>query len=116
MELFRKYGYIAAAGDRQQNPWFMALAKQDWFWELVETRWQEVYPSLTGLPDLLRRTGDLYEDAFERNFERWDILHERLSTEAPVILTMDSCSEQISYLADWYRQRISWLNGQWGAE
>ncbi|MBQ7354614.1 MAG: CotH kinase family protein [Clostridia bacterium] len=109
-------GNLAAAGDRQQNPWFMALAKQDWFWELVETRWQEVYPSLTGLPDLLRRTGDLYEDAFERNFERWDILHERLSTEAPVILTMDSCSEQISYLADWYRQRISWLNGQWGAE
>ncbi|MBQ8382570.1 MAG: CotH kinase family protein [Clostridia bacterium] len=108
-------GNTAAADDRQQNLWFMTLAEYDWFWEMVKTRWQEVSPTLAALPALLRQTGELYQDAFERNFERWDILHEKLSTEATVILTMDSCGEQIAYLADWYRQRIEWLNDVWGS-
>ncbi|MBQ8288970.1 MAG: CotH kinase family protein [Clostridia bacterium] len=108
-------GNTAAAADRQQNIWFMTLAEYDWFWEMVKTRWQEVSPALSALPDILRQTGALYEDAFERNFERWDILHKKLSTEASVILTMDSCSQQIAYLADWYRQRIEWLDDVWGS-
>ncbi len=105
---------LDAAADRQQNLWFMELAEQDWFWDLVKARWQEVSPSLADLPAMLRATGEQYEDAFERNFDRWNILHKRLSTEADVILTMDSCKEQIHYLANWYSQRLAWLDSVWG--
>lgn len=107
-------GNVEAAADPQQNTWFITLAEYDWFWDMVKARWQEVSPTLEALPALLRQTGALYEDAFERNFERWNILHKRLSSEADVILTMDSCRKQIAYLADWYRQRIAWLNDVWG--
>lgn len=107
-------GNLDAAEDRQQNLWFMELVQYDWFIEMVKERWQEVSPSLTALSDLLRLTGAQYETAFERNFDRWKILNKRLSTEADVILTMNSCMEQINYLASWYEQRIAWLDGVWG--
>ncbi len=107
-------GNLAARQDKQQNHWFMAICDQDWFLELVQARWRQVYPSLCDLPEILLSTGACYEAAFERNFDRWRIMRRRLSSEADVILTMNSCMEQISYLSNWYRQRISWLNGQWG--
>ena len=107
-------GNLQAKNDKQQNVWFMEFAQYDWFWERVEIRWEQVSPALSALPSLLYATRDRYEEAFERNFQRWDILRKKLSTEANVILTMDSCSQQIAYLADWYRQRIEWLDGVWG--
>lgn len=109
-------GNTAAGGDRQQNQWFQLFMKCDWFVELVKIRWQELSPKMAELPDLLLRTGNTYKTAFERNFMKWNILTHRLTTEADVILTLDTYDKQLKYLADWYRDRIAWLDEVWGEE
>ncbi len=107
-------GNTAAGGDRQQNQWFQMLMELDWFVELVKIRWQEISPKMAELPDLLLQTGETYQVAFERNFQKWNILTKRLTTEADVILTLDTYDKQLHYLADWYRLRIAWLDEVWG--
>ena len=47
---------------------------------------------------------------------KWNILTHRLTTEADVILTLDTYDKQLKYLADWYRDRIAWLDEIWGEE
>lgn len=107
-------GNTMAGMDHQQNEWFQLLMKTDWFVELVKIRWQELSPKMAELPDLLLQTGSTYQAAFERNFQKWTIFTWRLTTEADVILTLDSYEKQLCYLADWYRDRIAWLDLEWG--
>lgn len=107
-------GNTEAGRDRQQNQWFQMLMQTDWFVELVKIRWQELSPKMAELPDLLLQTGSTYQAAFERNFRKWTIFTWRLTSEADVILTLDSYDKQLGYLADWYRDRIAWLDLEWG--
>ena len=92
---FRDEAFVASFGDRS-NPWYVVFAEQDWFMELVEERWQEVYTDDCFL-QILSETYTLIEEN-EEEFKRQ-------RSDAPI--------GGISTL-NWIKARMEWLNGEWG--
>ena len=55
------------------NPWFVLFYGQDWFWELLNERWDAAMEAgvFTGLFDMLDTVTEINADAYDRNSERW---------------------------------------------
>ena len=94
---FRDEDFVASNGDRS-NPWYIVFATQDWFMELVEERWREVYTE----DCLLQILGETYA-LIEENEEEF----KRQRSDAPIggVETLN-----------WVKARMEWLNGEWGTE
>ena len=58
------------------NPWISLLTKADWFKELVDKRWQELYDNyfMCKCFILLDDYSETYEKEFKKNFTEWDIV------------------------------------------
>ena len=55
------------------NPWFVIFCGQDWFWELLNERWDAAVEAgvFTGLFEMLDTVTEINADAYDRNSERW---------------------------------------------
>ena len=55
------------------NPWFVIFWDQDWFWELLNERWDAAVEAgvFTGLFEMLDTVTEVNADAYDRNSERW---------------------------------------------
>ena len=55
------------------NPWFVLFYGQDWFWELLNERWDEAAEAgvFAGVLEMLDTLTAVHADAYARNSERW---------------------------------------------
>ena len=95
--VFRDEEFVASNGDRS-NPWYIVLATQDWFMELVKERWEEVYTE-DGFLKILNEAYALIEDN-EEEFKR----------QRPEAVIGGRST------LNWVKARMEWLDGEWGTE
>ena len=57
------------------NPWFVLFYGQDWFWEMLNDRWDEAMEAgvFAGVLEMLDILTEVNEDAYTRNSERWSL-------------------------------------------
>ena len=55
------------------NPWYVLFNYQDWFWELVNERWDEAMEAgvFTGVIEMLDTVTEVNAEAYDKNSERW---------------------------------------------
>ena len=57
------------------NPWFVLFCGQDWFWQLLNERWDEAREAgvFAGVLEMLDTVTEANADAYARNSERWAV-------------------------------------------
>ena len=111
---------ISASGSysgSEGNMWYAALMTNEWFRQLAQERWFEIRDTL--LEVLERELKPVYAniDVYEKNFEKWPILHVDIGGGAPAkVLRLNSCYENVLYVEDWARERIAWLDSLYGRD
>lgn len=90
--------------------WFAVAMMQDWFRQLVQDKWVEIYDSLCELPKFIIDEGELGFRSYERNFEKWKIFGTVQNRETHYITRLKNYKEHYEYLAQWLTDRLEWLN------
>ncbi|MCQ2407859.1 MAG: CotH kinase family protein [Oscillospiraceae bacterium] len=100
------------------NPWLAVLMYQDWYQDIIRKKWTKAYDSgvFSDAVNLVRNETAEYEDAFQRNTDKWGIstrdqsIMNELSRSAKHCLTQASSAE---YVAEWLENRTAFVNEQW---
>ena len=90
---FMKEDFVAKCGDRS-NPWFIILAKQDWFNEAVKERWNEIGGD--AIIELINGEREFLAEN-ESDFNRVD----------------DYAAALANQYLDWVEARVKWLDTIW---
>ena len=99
------------------NPWLAVLAYEDWYQELITMQWTTAYDS--GVFDrvyaMLEADQKQCAEAFDRNYERWNnINHPAFSNElSPQSAACTTQAQAYTFLADWLKKRVEFLNDYW---
>lgn len=91
--------------------WFAVAMMQEWFRQLVQDKWLEIYDSICEMPEFILDEGKLGLRSYERNFEKWQIFGTVQNRETYYITSLTSYTEHYEYLAQWLANRLEWLNG-----
>lgn len=117
---FRSYEYTYVGNEHfdysQQNDWFAALRRCEWFNELVSQRWTEVKQYAEETVKHISETAGKYQNSFKRNFERWKIFSKRINREPNDVLRIKSFTGQTEFLEKWLTSRIEWLTKYFAGE
>lgn len=101
--------------------WWGHLENHTDYQQAWEDRWVELRETQFRDDHLLgdvEAVADLLEESQVRNFERWDILGKAVwitggGTRAdPGEAERDSFAKEVSFLSDWLRARLVWIDGQ----
>lgn len=99
------------------NPWTTVLAEADWFWDMVNERWQQLISDgvLTDALEFIDKCTDEYEAAFAKNFDRWTDCMGDLPDPEMAALAADFTTqrEAAEYLRDWLKGRIEFLSKEY---
>ena len=90
-----------------QAAWFEALFKDRDFRKRVKARWAVVKPRMQGIDAYIVEQQARLDRSQVENFKRWPILNESVWPN-PVVL--GSYPAEVSYLRDWLRRRIAWMD------
>ena len=90
--------------------WFNRLNQDPAFLAMVKARWKVVYPQLLSSDAFLANQQSLIAASANANFVKWNV-KQRLEK---VQVIKGSWSAETSYLRDWLKQRLAWMNGQLG--
>ncbi|MDR3293510.1 MAG: CotH kinase family protein [Clostridiales bacterium] len=94
-----------------QNPWFSRLMNVDEFRKHYVDYFFEAYDAtLLQIPDMVMQTYNTYREAFERNFEKWDILNIYVWPNPSEVVAADTVEKQVLYLKEYLLNRLEWLN------
>lgn len=96
--------------------WFAVAMMQEWFRQLVQNRWNEIYSSISEMPKYILDEGELGLRSYERNFEKWKIFGTVQNRETEYITRLSTYTEHYEYLAEWLTNRLEWLNGAFNDE
>lgn len=89
----------------------------DWFNDMCSEIWKEKYPEIRKLVNDMLIENYRYEEAFERDWEKWGHPKYRAQTghHTPADIDSFTChTDSAVFLANWLNRRITWLNIQWG--
>ncbi len=109
-------GLFAANSD---NPWFKLVKGEDWFWEMVHEKWEEIKEN--GVPqaalDLVEAQKLMYSKNYVNNHYKWS---QRLNGNGELIPLLNSYNDHITaqslasdYLYDWLTKRFEYLDSVW---
>ena len=90
-----------------QAAWFEALFKDRDFRKRVKARWAVVKPRMQGIDAYIVTQEARLAQSQAENFKRWPILDVSVWPNAVVL---GSHHAEVTYLRDWLRQRISWMD------
>ena len=93
------------------------LGSTDWFNEMCSEIWKSHYYAIQASVAALLTENYRYEEAFERDWEKWGHPLNRAQTghNTPADeQTFTSHTDSAVFLANWLTKRIKWLNVQWG--
>ena len=89
------------------NRWFTNLMMMPEFFDAVTARWNEIVDyQIRETIEHIEFTALTYEEAFERNFERWHILGEEVWPNPQEVTEIDTFLGQVEYLVSWLEERI----------
>lgn len=99
------------------NPWLVVLAYEDWYQDLIKSKWTSIYDSgvFTRAYDMIETDKNQYRDAFTRNYKKWNNLN-HASFASELSLNAARCKthgDAADYLKKWLQNRVDFLNGQW---
>lgn len=80
------------------------------FKELVCTRFKEVKEELIENVNKTLDNALLYEDSYNRNYEKYKLLGTQLLIESADIYKLKTWKEHVEYLRNWIINRINWLD------
>ena len=99
------------------NLFYVMLGRIDWFEEMICERWRTHYEQIKTIPSLLDSYSITYNDAYERDYEKWGkpkdrmLIHHHDQNDLAGFLTHADAG---SFVSNWLEKRIFWLNRQWG--
>lgn len=96
------------------NIWFKHLFERQEFKDLIKERLKTYEEDIKTTIELLNPTNPngyylLYQNSFERNFEKWNILNKYIWNDTKIIGEIQSVSGQMLYLRDWLTTRYYYL-------
>lgn len=93
------------------------LNSAGWFRERVRALWREKYPALLADAEEISRLSQAYEEEFARNYEKWDLLGKKLLFhQHDSVTSYTSQADAARFLSSWLKNRLEWLNSEWGEE
>jgi len=98
------------------NNWFANFMKLSWFREAVKDRWNEISDLVNQVPAVIRAKGQELNNSFNRNFDKWKILHTRINRETDPVLALKNYDENNEYFAKWMENRANWLNNYFNSQ
>lgn len=107
-------GQLTASNGRyveDVNEWLAAFVSHEWFRKAVRERWNEKKNEIKDSFEVCYKEAWLNIDSLERNFGKWDVLHERIFQESYYTLALNSCGENVDWLCDWIGKRTDWIDG-----
>ena len=100
--------------DGNQVPfWWRKLFKDEYFMKKVSLRWMELRNSilnLTYINNFIDSLANYIDEAQERNFKLWKILGIYVWPNPINEYILATYSEQVTYLKNWIRDRIGWID------
>lgn len=101
------------------NPWFVLLAYEDWYQDMIKEKWTKAYDNgvFTRVCQMIESDTEVLADEFKKNYAKWrndahkpeNVLFELSEPEA----NNTSQKESAEYLLGWLQTRIEFLNSQW---
>ncbi|MBR2409592.1 MAG: CotH kinase family protein [Lachnospiraceae bacterium] len=99
------------------NPWLAVLAYEDWYQDIIRSKWTDAYDS--GVFDRAYSTLEADQarcvEAFSRNYDKWDNINSSVFA-AELSLQSALCRTQVEaadFLLDWLKSRVEFLNDYW---
>lgn len=89
------------------DSWYNRLFKDPSFVNAVQSRWEELYPTLKLIPGWIDLWVAEMGDAPARNFKTWAILGTYVW---PNVKVTGSYAGEVDWLKDFYTQRLEWIN------
>ena len=87
--------------------WYPHLFKDPAFVSKVKARWNELEPQFRQVPAFIDEQVLSLEKAQERNFEKWNINEHIDWIGFP---SLGSYEKEVSYMKNFYMQRLEWLS------
>ena len=87
--------------------WYYRLFQDPAFVAAVKERWNELKPQFETIPSYIDRQVIIMGDAAQRNFECWDVLGNEFTCP---VKNLKTYSDHVSYLKQFYNQRLEWLD------
>jgi len=93
------------------NRWFRELMRVPQFFNLARERFLEIAPNqVSSMQNHVLRLARVYQDDFDRNFERWNLqLGRRTWVQPPDIVALDSFMDNVRHLVAWFCARVAHL-------
>ena len=88
---------------------FINLMQIPEFKQLAAKRLKEVKDDLIKCVNETLDEALLYEDSYNRNYDKFKILGNKLNVEGPEIYKLKTWKEHVEYLRNWTINRINWL-------
>lgn len=100
------------ANDTRQTgvTWFNRLNADPGFRRAVASRWQELRPLFSGLPQYVDSEATLIGKGAEVNFEEWDVTDQ----VEPEQVLQGSWAAEVTQLKTWLTERTAWMDRQLG--
>ncbi len=96
------------------NSWYVMLNGAGWFRERVRAVWQEKYSALLADADEILRLSEKYTNEFTRNYEKWDLLGQKLLFhQHDSVCNYKTQYDAALFLSNWLKMRLEWLNTEW---
>lgn len=93
-----------------QDYWYNRLFGDIYFVQLVKDRYRETRPALEKSISWLEEQGAMLTEAAELNDSVWHIIGSPMWPRAPGYRERKTYASEVSYLTDWCRKRMLWLD------
>jgi hypothetical protein len=91
--------------------WYYRLFQDPAFVDKVQKKWNEIYPFLRTIPDLIDdHVEAIGEDPIKRNFDKWKILGKYIWPQTKPY--PDTHAGEVEKLKEFYTARLNWLNSE----
>ncbi len=96
--------------------WWVRVMQDPWYRNQVHCRWEELYQTVLSSDSISAMIDSLVShlgDAIPRNFSRWPVLGVYVW---PNYYVGTRYQDEEDHLRAWIRNRISWIESQWGGQ
>ncbi|MBR5682135.1 MAG: CotH kinase family protein [Ruminococcus sp.] len=100
------------------NPWFVLLAYEDWYQEMIKEKWTKAYDNgvFARVCQMVESDKEVLEEEFEDNYKKWKNNYDKdlfIMELSPAEVNIHSEKESAEHLLEWLQKRIDFLNSQW---
>ena len=108
---------LSVSEGMRTNLFYVMLGSIDWFEDMVCELWQEKYPELQAVAYDVLLYSYKYQDAYNRDWERWGHPSGRLLIHHHAANDLAGFKTHLDngiFLNVWLTKRLEWLDRQWG--